>query len=87
METLRSGLSKLASANESVEKMKEELSALQPQLAKKAAATETLLKQLRIDQDKADALKKIVQEEEIVCKEHAAKTEVRTSSLANHQLF
>eukprot|EP00727_Mastigamoeba_balamuthi_P003136 m51a1_g1282 putative dynein heavy chain axonemal (4140) ;mRNA; f:131088-144324 len=75
LNTLRTGLSKLESANKNVDLMKADLSALQPLLTRKALATEQLLKLVRTDQESADALKRVVQEEELVLKEHATKCE------------
>ena len=73
--TLRSGLAKLSSANQAVEIMKSELSALQPKLTRKALATEQLMKQLRDDQEKVDSFKRVVLKKEQELKIEADKAE------------
>jgi len=65
------GLRKIAEANEMVSELKIKLTEMQPKLLKASKDTETLLKQLAVDQKEADA-----------AAEQAAKDEAETSKVA-----
>ncbi|CAH1788942.1 unnamed protein product [Owenia fusiformis] len=69
------GLLKINETNELVKKMDVELVALQPELKKKSAATEELMEKLSVDQEKADAVRKVVMEDEAVAKVKAEETQ------------
>ena len=66
---------KLKSTNEVVEEMRVQLGELEPVLKEKAAATAELLLQVQKDQEQADAVKKVVSEEEAVVKSQANETQ------------
>lgn len=76
---LKNGLDKLQQTNELVASLQKELSLLQPELTKKAQATETLLKQIREDQATADGVRRVVMEEEAVIFDSTVKTQVYIS--------
>lgn len=75
---LKNGLDKLQQTNELVASLQKELSLLQPELTKKAAATEALLKQIREDQATADGVRRVVMEEEAVIFDNTVKTQALT---------
>ena len=54
---MKNGLQKLLETNEIVDKMKEQLVALEPELKKKSADTNALMERLVVDQEKADAVR------------------------------
>jgi len=58
------GVEKLAETNKKVQEMEKELQELNPQLIKKAAETDALLKQLTIDQKKVTETQQVLQVEE-----------------------
>lgn len=78
---LKNGLDKLQQTNELVASLQKELSLLQPELTKKAQATETLLKQIREDQATADGVRRVVMEEEAVIFDSTVKTQVLNDSI------
>lgn len=51
---VKNGLTKLLETNELVDKMKEDLSALEPVLKQKSIDVDALMEKLAIDQEKAD---------------------------------
>ena len=57
---VKNGLTKLLETNELVDTMQIELVALEPELVKKSADTEALMEKLAVDQEKADAVSKIL---------------------------
>ncbi|KAJ1518310.1 Dynein heavy chain 6, axonemal [Coelomomyces lativittatus] len=72
---LKSGLLKLAETNQLVAKMQQTLVQLGPELKQKAADVETLMIKIAQDQEMADGVKKVVEEEEKFVKEQALQTE------------
>lgn len=68
------GLEKLLETNKVVDAMKIELTALEPELKTKSADTAKLMETLAVDQEKADAVKKVVLEDEAVAKVKAEET-------------
>lgn len=68
------GLKKLLQTNQIVETMQAELKALEPELKKKSEDTAKLMDKLVIDQEKADAVRKVVLEDEAVAKVKAEET-------------
>ncbi len=56
---VKNGLIKLLETNELVDNMQVELTELEPELKKKSADTEVLMEKLAVDQDKADAVRKV----------------------------
>lgn len=60
--------------NQIVETMQTELKALEPELKKKSEDTAKLMEKLAIDQEKADAVRKVVLEDEAVAKVKAEET-------------
>ena len=58
---VKNGLQKLLETNEIVDKMKEQLVALEPELKKKSADTNALMERLVVDQEKADAVSSLSQ--------------------------
>ncbi len=56
---MKNGLIKLLETNELVDNMQVELTELEPELKKKSADTEVLMEKLAVDQDKADAVRKV----------------------------
>lgn len=83
---LKNGLDKLQQTNEVVAMLQKELSLMQPELTKKAAATETLLKQIREDQATADGVRRVVMEEEAVIFDSTVKTQVKFIESAKKKL-
>jgi dynein heavy chain, axonemal len=68
------GLKKILETNEIVDKMQIELTALEPELKKKSEDTAKLMERLAVDQEKADAVRKVVMEDEAVAKVKAEDT-------------
>lgn len=69
------GLEKLLETNQVVDTMKIELTALEPELKRKSEDTAKLMERLAVDQEKADAVKKVVLEDEAVAKVKAEETQ------------
>ncbi|XP_055452394.1 dynein axonemal heavy chain 6 [Psammomys obesus] len=72
---VKNGLSKLLETNVLVDKMKLELSALEPVLLEKSQAVEALMEKLVVDQENADQVRTVVQEDEAVAKVKAEETQ------------
>ncbi|XP_053335345.1 dynein axonemal heavy chain 6-like [Clarias gariepinus] len=72
---VKNGLTKLLETNELVDKMKVELSALEPVLQQKSIDVDALMGKIAVDQEKADQVRKVVQEDEAVTKEKARFTQ------------
>ncbi|XP_064645339.1 dynein axonemal heavy chain 6-like [Lineus longissimus] len=72
---VKNGLTKLLETNDLVDNMQVELVALEPELKKKSADTEILMEKLVVDQEKADAVRKIVKEDEATAKVKAEETQ------------
>ena len=72
---VKNGLAKLLEANDSVDKMKVELIALEPELKEKSEKAEKLMEKLAIDQEAADEVRKIVKEEEMIAEAKAKETQ------------
>ena len=72
---VKNGLIKLLETNELVDNMQVELTELEPELKKKSADTQVLMEKLAVDQDKADAVRKVVMEDEAVAKVKAEETQ------------
>jgi dynein heavy chain len=70
----KNGLAKILETNELIDKMKKELTALEPELRKKNADTDALMERLAVDQEKADSVRKVVAEDEAVAKVKAEET-------------
>lgn len=68
------GLKKLLETNQVVDSMQVELTALEPELKKRSEDTAKLMEKLAIDQEKADAVRKVVLEDEAVAKVKAEET-------------
>ncbi|XP_050398729.1 dynein axonemal heavy chain 6 [Patella vulgata] len=73
---VKNGLLKLLETNDVVDKMKVELVGLEPELKKKSESTQVLMEHLVVDQEKADAVRKVVMEDEAVAKVKAEETQV-----------
>ncbi|XP_013408536.1 dynein heavy chain 6, axonemal [Lingula anatina] len=71
---VKNGLIKILETNELVDKMQVELVALEPELKKKSVETDALMERLVVDQEKADAVRKVVMEDEAVAKVKAEET-------------
>ena len=69
------GLDKLLETNQVVDSMKIELTALEPELKRKSEDTAKLMEKLAVDQEAADAVKKVVLEDEAVAKVKAEETQ------------
>ncbi|KAK7497834.1 hypothetical protein BaRGS_00010968 [Batillaria attramentaria] len=72
---VKNGLVKLLETNDLVDNMKKELVALEPELKKKSEDTNLLMENLVVDQEKADAVRKVVMEDEAVAKVKAEETQ------------
>ena len=68
------GLKKLLETNVVVDTMQIELTALEPELKQKSEDTAKLMEKLAVDQEKADAVRKVVLEDEAVAKVKAEET-------------
>ncbi|KAB1256909.1 Dynein heavy chain 6; axonemal [Camelus dromedarius] len=74
-ERVKNGLTKLLETNGLVDKMKLDLSALEPVLLTKSQDVEALMDKLAVDQENADQVRNIVQEDEAVAKVKAEETQ------------
>ncbi|XP_005385504.1 PREDICTED: dynein heavy chain 6, axonemal [Chinchilla lanigera] len=72
---VKNGLTKLLETNVLVDKMKLDLSALEPVLLVKSQDVEALMEKLAVDQESADQVRNIVQEEEAIAKVKAEETQ------------
>uniref|UniRef100_A0A803U0S0 Dynein axonemal heavy chain 6 n=1 Tax=Anolis carolinensis TaxID=28377 RepID=A0A803U0S0_ANOCA len=72
---VKNGLTKLLETNELVDKMKLDLSALEPVLKEKSVDVEALMEKLAVDQENADQVRRIVQEDEAIAKVKAEDTQ------------
>ncbi|XP_065911794.1 dynein axonemal heavy chain 6-like [Dysidea avara] len=72
---IANGLKKLLETNDLVATMEVELTALEPELKKKSAATDALMATLQVDQKKADEVRVVVLKDEAVAKEKAEETQ------------
>uniref|UniRef100_A0A8D2JQJ9 Dynein axonemal heavy chain 6 n=1 Tax=Sciurus vulgaris TaxID=55149 RepID=A0A8D2JQJ9_SCIVU len=72
---VKNGLTKLLQTNILVDNMKLELSALEPVLLQKSHDVETLMEKLAVDQESADQVRSIVQEDEATAKVKAEETQ------------
>ncbi|XP_036606051.1 dynein heavy chain 6, axonemal [Trichosurus vulpecula] len=72
---VKNGLTKLLETNVLVDKMKLDLSALEPVLKEKSVDVEALMEKLSVDQEQADQVRCIVQEDEAIAKVKAEETQ------------
>ncbi|XP_008252409.2 dynein axonemal heavy chain 6 [Oryctolagus cuniculus] len=72
---VKNGLTKLLETNMLVDKMKLDLSALEPVLLTKSRDVEALMEKLAVDQENADQVRHIVQEDEATAKVKAEETQ------------
>ncbi|KAG7486149.1 dynein heavy chain 6, axonemal [Solea senegalensis] len=72
---VKNGLGKLLETNELVDKMKVDLSALEPVLKQKSTDVDALMKKLAVDQEQADEVRKVVKEDEALSKVKAEDTQ------------
>ncbi|KAL7403678.1 hypothetical protein ABVT39_003711 [Epinephelus coioides] len=72
---VKNGLTKLLETNELVDKMKVDLSALEPVLKQKSIDVDALMEKLAVDQEKADEVRKVVTEDEALAKVKAEDTQ------------
>ncbi|XP_047430741.1 dynein axonemal heavy chain 6 [Mugil cephalus] len=72
---VKNGLTKLLETNELVDKMKVDLSALEPVLKQKSMDVDALMVKLAVDQEKADEVRKVVKEDEALAKVKAEDTQ------------
>ncbi|KAM4706665.1 dynein axonemal heavy chain 6 [Discoglossus pictus] len=72
---VKNGLTKLGETNILVDKMKIELSALEPVLKQKSVDVDALMEKLSVDQENADQVRRIVKEDEAVAKVKAEETQ------------
>ncbi|XP_038570255.1 dynein heavy chain 6, axonemal isoform X1 [Micropterus salmoides] len=72
---VKNGLTKLLETNELVDKMKVDLSALEPVLKQKSIDVDALMEKLSIDQESADEVRKVVKEDEALAKVKAEDTQ------------
>ncbi|PIN96875.1 hypothetical protein AB205_0080160, partial [Aquarana catesbeiana] len=72
---VKNGLSKLWETNKLVDKMKVDLSALEPVLKQKSIDVEALMEKLSVDQENADQVRRIVKEDEAIAKVKAEETQ------------
>nr|XP_015200901.1 PREDICTED: dynein heavy chain 6, axonemal [Lepisosteus oculatus] len=72
---VKNGLTKLLETNELVDKMKVDLSALEPILKQKSIDVNALMEKLTVDQEKADQVRRIVKEDEAMAKVKAEDTQ------------
>uniref|UniRef100_A0A8D0GTF0 Dynein axonemal heavy chain 6 n=1 Tax=Sphenodon punctatus TaxID=8508 RepID=A0A8D0GTF0_SPHPU len=72
---VKNGLTKLLETNELVDKMKLDLSALEPVLKEKSVDVEALMEKLAVDQENADQVRRVVQEDEAIAKVKAEETQ------------
>ncbi|XP_069092738.1 dynein axonemal heavy chain 6 isoform X2 [Pleurodeles waltl] len=72
---VKNGLNKLLETNVLVDKMKLELSALEPVLKQKSVDVDALMEKLSVDQENADQVRRIVKEDEATAKVKAEDTQ------------
>ncbi|XP_023141924.2 dynein axonemal heavy chain 6 isoform X2 [Amphiprion ocellaris] len=72
---VKNGLTKLLETNVLVDKMKVDLSALEPVLKQKSIDVDALMEKLAVDQETADEVRKVVQEDEALAKVKAEDTQ------------
>ncbi|KAM8878755.1 dynein axonemal heavy chain 6 isoform 3-T3 [Spinachia spinachia] len=72
---VKNGLTKLLETNKLVDKMKVDLSALEPVLKQKSIDVDALMEKLAIDQESADEVRKVVSEDEALAKVKADDTQ------------
>ncbi|XP_075319652.1 dynein axonemal heavy chain 6 [Odontesthes bonariensis] len=72
---VKNGLTKLLQTNELVDKMKVDLSALEPVLKQKSTDVDALMEKLTVDQETADEVRKVVKEDEALAKVKAEDTQ------------
>ncbi|XP_056619544.1 dynein axonemal heavy chain 6 [Triplophysa dalaica] len=72
---VKNGLTKLLETNELVDKMKQDLSALEPVLKQKSIDVDALMEKLAVDQASADQVRKVVKEDEASAKIKAEETQ------------
>ncbi|XP_053317654.1 dynein axonemal heavy chain 6 [Spea bombifrons] len=72
---VKNGLTKLSETNVVVDKMKIELSALEPVLKQKSIDVDALMEKLSVDQENADQVRRIVKEDEAIAKVKAEETQ------------
>ncbi|XP_012629713.3 dynein axonemal heavy chain 6 [Microcebus murinus] len=72
---VKNGLTKLLETNILVDKMKLDLSALEPVLLQKSQDVEALMEKLAVDQESADQVRNVVQEDEAIAKVKAEETQ------------
>uniref|UniRef100_F7FUV5 Dynein axonemal heavy chain 6 n=1 Tax=Ornithorhynchus anatinus TaxID=9258 RepID=F7FUV5_ORNAN len=72
---VKNGLTKLLETNVLVDKMKLDLSALEPVLKQKSIDVGALMEKLAVDQESADQVRRVVQEDEAVAKVKAEETQ------------
>ncbi|XP_066123630.1 dynein axonemal heavy chain 6 [Saccopteryx bilineata] len=72
---VKNGLTKLLETNLLVDKMKLDLSALEPILLTKSQDVEALMDKLAVDQESADQVRHVVQEDEAIAKVKAEETQ------------
>ncbi|XP_007947093.1 dynein axonemal heavy chain 6 [Orycteropus afer afer] len=75
LDRVKNGLTKLLETNVLVDKMKLDLSALEPVLLTKSQDVEALMDKLAVDQESADQVRQTVQEEEAMAKVKAEETQ------------
>ncbi|XP_029949300.1 dynein heavy chain 6, axonemal [Salarias fasciatus] len=72
---VKNGLTKLLETNELVDKMKVDLSALEPVLKQKSMDVDALMQKLTVDQEKADEVRNVVKEDEALAQVKADDTQ------------
>ncbi|KAI9538399.1 Dynein heavy chain 6, axonemal [Dissostichus eleginoides] len=72
---VKNGLTKLLETNVLVDKMKVDLSALEPILKQKSSDVDALMEKLAVDQESADEVRKVVSEDEALAKVKAEDTQ------------
>ncbi|XP_005953702.2 dynein axonemal heavy chain 6, partial [Haplochromis burtoni] len=72
---VKNGVTKLLETNELVDKMKVDLSALEPVLKQKSTDVDALMEKLAVDQEKADEVRKVVKEDEALARVKADETQ------------
>ncbi|KAK5899926.1 hypothetical protein CesoFtcFv8_009352 [Champsocephalus esox] len=72
---VKNGLTKLLETNVLVDKMKVDLSALEPILKQKSSDVDTLMEKLAVDHESADEVRKVVSEDEALAKVKAEDTQ------------
>ncbi|XP_064174621.1 dynein axonemal heavy chain 6 isoform X1 [Anguilla rostrata] len=72
---VKNGLTKLLETNELVDKMKVDLSALEPVLKQKSIDVNALMAKLAVDQEKADQVRSVVKDDEALAKVKAEDTQ------------